>query len=93
MVVMFAVGLMISIGKLFFLIDFNLGLLVIIGGVLESIGWVIIGNLYLLFVLVIGGSWVKDCVGGVFAVGIFFVLINCIIGVIFGVINEMLVDE
>lgn len=59
-VVMLVVGLMISIGKLIFLINFEWMLFVIMGGVIENIGWVIIGNFYILFVLVIGGSWVKE---------------------------------
>lgn len=91
--VMPAAGLMISIGKSLPLIDPNLGLLVTTGGVLESIGWAIIGNLHLLFALAIGGSWAKDRAGGVFAAGISFVLINRITGAIFGVTNEMLADE
>lgn len=91
--VMPAVGLMISIGKSLPLIDPNLGLLVTTGGVLESIGWAIIGNLHLLFALAIGGSWAKDRAGGAFAAGISFVLINRITGAIFGVTNEMLADE
>lgn len=91
--VMPAAGLMISIGKSLPLIDPNLGLLVTTGGVLESIGWAIIGNLQLLFALAIGGSWAKDRAGGAFAAGISFVLINRITGAIFGVTNEMLADE
>ncbi|HHX0219400.1 TPA: PTS transporter subunit IIBC [Enterococcus faecalis] len=91
--VMPAAGLMISIGKSLPLIDPNLGLLVTTGGVLESIGWAIIGNLHLLFALAIGGSWAKDRAGGAFAAGISFVLINRITGAIFGVTNEMLSDE
>lgn len=91
--VMPAAGLMISIGKSLPLIDPNLGLLVTTGGVLESIGWAIIGNLHLLFALAIGGSWAKDRAGGAFAAGISFVLINRITGAIFGVTNEMLADE
>ncbi|MBJ1782828.1 PTS transporter subunit IIBC [Enterococcus faecalis] len=91
--VMPAAGLMISIGKSLPLIDPNLGLLVTTGGVLESIGWAIIGNLHLLFALAIGGSWAKDRAGGAFAAGISFVLINRITGAIFGVTNGMLADE
>ena len=91
--VMPAAGLMISIGKSLPVIDPNLGLLVTTGGVLESIGWAIIGNLHLLFALAIGGSWAKDRAGGAFAAGISFVLINRITGAIFGVTNEMLADE
>ena len=91
--VMPAAGLMISIGKSLPLIDPNLGLLVTTGGVLESIGWAIIGNLHLLFALAIGGSWAKDRAGGAFAAVISFVLINRITGAIFGVTNEMLADE
>ena len=68
-------------------------MLVTTGGVLESIGWAIIGNLHLLFALAIGGSWAKDRAGGAFAAGISFVLINRITGAIFGVTNEMLADE
>lgn len=91
--VMPAAGLMISIGKSIPLIDPDLGFLVTTGGVIENIGWAIIGNLHLLFALAIGGSWAKERAGGAFAAGISFVLINRITGAIFGVTSEMLVNE
>lgn len=90
--VMPAAGLMISIGKTIPLINQNVAALVTIGGVIENIGWAIIGNLHLLFALAIGGSWAKERAGGAFAAGISFVLINRITGSIFGVTNEMLND-
>ncbi|OQO50181.1 PTS glucose/maltose transporter subunit IIBCA [Enterococcus hirae] len=90
--VMPAAGLMISIGKSIPLIDPNLAFLVTTGGVIENIGWAIIGNLHLLFALAIGGSWAKERAGGAFAAGISFVLINRITGAIFGVTSEMLAN-
>ncbi len=91
--VMPAAGLMISIGKSIPLIDPNLAPLVTTGGVIENIGWAIIGNLHLLFALAIGGSWAKERAGGAFAAGISFILINRITGAIFGVTSEMLANE
>ncbi|EOH92110.1 PTS transporter subunit IIBC [Enterococcus villorum] len=91
--VMPAAGLMISIGKSIPLIDPNLAFLVTTGGVIENIGWAIIGNLHLLFALAIGGSWAKERAGGAFAAGISFILINRITGAIFGVTSEMLANE
>lgn len=91
--VMPAAGLMISIGKSIPLIDPNLAPLVTTGGVIENIGWAIIGNLSLLFALAIGGSWAKERAGGAFAAGLAFVLINRITGSIFGVTNDMLANE
>lgn len=91
--VMPAAGLMISIGKSIPLIDPDLAFLVTTGGVIENIGWAIIGNLHLLFALAIGGSWAKERAGGAFAAGISFVLINRITGAIFGVTSEMLAKE
>ncbi|EOS7999167.1 PTS transporter subunit EIIC [Enterococcus hirae] len=91
--VMPAAGLMISIGKSIPLIDPDLAFLVTTGGVIENIGWAIIGNLHLLFALAIGGSWAKERAGGAFAAGISFVLINRITGAIFGVTSEMLANE
>lgn len=90
--VMPAAGLMISIGKTIPLINPNVAALVTTGGVIENIGWAIIGNLHLLFALAIGGSWAKERAGGAFAAGISFVLINRITGSIFGVTNAMLSD-
>lgn len=90
--VMPAAGLMISIGKTIPLINQNVAALVTTGGVIENIGWAIIGNLHLLFALAIGGSWAKERAGGAFAAGISFVLINRITGSIFGVTSEMLND-
>jgi PTS system glucose-specific IIC component len=83
---------MISIGKSLPLINENLGWLVTTGGVVENIGWAIIGNLHLLFALAIGGSWAKERAGGAFAAGLSFILINRITGSIFGITSEMLAD-
>ena len=89
--VMPAAGLMISIGKSIPMI--NLGVLVTTGGVLEQIGWGVIGNLHILFALAIGGSWAKERAGGAFAAGLSFILINRITGVMFGVTSDMLSDK
>lgn len=91
--VMPAAGLMISIGKSIPLISPDMQMLITIGGVIESIGWAIIGNLHLLFALAIGGSWAKERAGGAFAAGIAFVLINRITGAVFGVNSAMLADD
>ncbi len=90
--VMPAAGLMISIGKSIVMIDPNLAPLVITGGILEQIGWGVIGNLHILFALAIGGSWAKERAGGAFAAGLAFILINRITGTIFGVSGDMLKD-
>ena len=90
--VMPAAGLMISIGKSIPMINPELGFLVTTGGVLEQIGWGVIGNLHILFALAIGGSWAKDRAGGAFAAGLSFILINRITGVMFGVSGDMLKD-
>ena len=91
--VMPAAGLMISIGKTIPMINADWAFLVTTGGVIENIGWAIIGNLHLLFALAIGGSWAKERAGGAFAAGIAFVLINRITGSIFGVTSAMLTEE
>lgn len=91
--VMPAAGLMISIGKLIAMISPDLNFLVTTGGVVENIGWAIIGNLHLLFAIAIGGSWAKERAGGAFASAIAFILINRITGAVFGVTSEMLVTE
>ncbi|PLV74224.1 PTS glucose/maltose transporter subunit IIBCA [Streptococcus pneumoniae] len=88
--VMPAAGLMISIGKSIVMINPNFAPLVITGGVLEQIGWGVIGNLHILFALAIGGSWAKERAGGAFAAGLAFILINRITGTIFGVSGDML---
>ena len=90
--VMPAAGLMISIGKSIVMIDPNLAPLVITGGILEQIGWGVIGNLHILFALAIGGSWAKERAGGAFAAGLAFILINRITGTIFGVTGDMLTN-
>lgn len=90
--VMSAAGLMISIGKSLPLINENLGWLVTTGGVVENVGWAIIGNLHLLFALAIGGSCAKERAGGAFAAGLSFILINRITGAIFSVTSDMLAD-
>ncbi|MCB5955079.1 PTS transporter subunit IIBC [Enterococcus sp. CWB-B31] len=91
--VMPAAGLMISLGKSLPLINPDLGALVTTGGVIENIGWAIIGNLHILFALAIGGSWAKEKAGGAFAAGISFILINRITGSIFGVTSDTLNNE
>ena len=88
--VMPAAGLMISIGKSLVMINPNFAPLVITGGILEQIGWGVIGNLHILFALAIGGSWAKERAGGAFAAGLAFILINRITGTIFGVTGDML---
>ena len=88
--VMPAAGLMISIGKTLAMINPNFAPLVITGGILEQIGWGVIGNLHILFALAIGGSWAKERAGGAFAAGLAFILINRITGTIFGVTGDML---
>ena len=90
--VMPAAGLMISIGKSIVMIDPNLAPLVITGGILEQIGWGVIGNLHILFALAIGGSWAKERAGGAFAAGLSFILMNRITGVLFGVTGDILKD-
>ena len=88
--VMPAAGLAISLGKLIAMAD--IAFLGTVGGILENIGWAIIGNLHLLFAVAIGGSWAKDRAGGAFAAVIAFILINNITGSIFGVTSDMLAD-
>jgi PTS system glucose-specific IIC component len=90
--VMPAAGLMISIGKTIPMMNPEMAALVTTGGVIENIGWAIIGNLHLLFALAIGGSWAKERAGGAFAAGLSFILINRITGAVFGVTSEMLAD-
>ena len=85
-----AAGLMISIGKSIPLINPDLAPLVTTGGVIENIGWAIIGNLHLLFALAMGGSWARTSRGHSLR-GISFILDQS--GsrrAIFGVTNEML---
>ena len=91
--VMPAAGLMISIGKSIPMINPNLAPLVITGGILEQIGWGVIGNLHILFALAIGGSWAKERAGGAFAAGLSFILINRITGAVYGVTSAMLADK
>ena len=90
--VMPAAGLMISIGKSLVMINPTFAPLVITGGILEQIGWGVIGNLHILFALAIGGSWAKERAGGAFAAGLAFILINRITGTIFGVSGAVLKD-
>ena len=90
--VMPAAGLMISIGKSLVMINPTFAPLVITGGILEQIGWGVVGNLHILFALAIGGSWAKERAGGAFAAGLAFILINRITGTIFGVSGAMLKD-
>ena len=86
--VMPAAGIMLSLGKLFQMMD--LGLMITIGSTMENIGWAIITNLHILFAAAIGGSWAKERAGGAFAAIIAFILINRITGAVFGVSSEML---
>ena len=64
------------------MINPNLSPLVITGGILEQIGWGVIGNLHILFCPAIGGSWAKERAGGAFAAGLSFILINRITGAV-----------
>ena len=90
--VMPAAGLAISLGKLIAMAGADISWLVSTGGVLENIGWAVIGNLHLLFAVAIGGSWAKERAGGAFSAVLAFILINNITGALFGVTNEMLAD-
>ncbi|PAB59074.1 PTS transporter subunit IIBC [Anaeromicrobium sediminis] len=90
--VMPAAGLMISLGKVTGIFLGNAGIIGIIARVIEDIGWGVIVNLNLLFAIAIGGSWAKERAGGAFASALAFVLINRIIGSIYGVTSSMLVD-
>ncbi|MBO5329726.1 MAG: PTS transporter subunit EIIC, partial [Anaerotignum sp.] len=67
--------------------------LLLIGSVMENIGWAIITNLHILFAAAIGGSWAKERAGGAFAAVIAFILINRVTGAVFGVTSEMLTQE
>lgn len=91
--VMPAAGLMISLGKTLALLSPDVQFVVTTGGVIENIGWAIIGNLHILFALAIGGNWAKDRAGGAFAAGVAFILINRITGSIFNVTDAMMLDE
>ena len=86
--VMPAAGIMLSVGKLFQMMDLNL--MITIGSTMENIGWAIITNLHILFAAAIGGSWAKERSGGAFAAVISFILINRITGAVFGVTSDML---
>ena len=86
--VMPAAGIMLSVGKLFQMMDMNL--MITIGSTMENIGWAIITNLHILFAAAIGGSWAKERSGGAFAAVISFILINRITGAVFGVTSDML---
>ena len=86
--VMPAAGIMLSVGKLFQMMD--LGLMITIGSTMENIGWAIITNLHILFAAAIGGSWAKERSGGAFAAVIAFILMNRITGAVFGVTGDML---
>lgn len=91
--VMPAAGLMISIGKMITMFGGDLFLIGTTGGVMESLGWAIIGNLHILFAAAIGGSWAKERAGGAFAALLAFILINVTTGALFGVTSEMLTTE
>ena len=90
--VMPAAGFMISLGKIVQMAGADVNTVLMIGSVMENIGWAIINNLHILFAVAIGGSWAKERAGGAFAAVIAFVLINCITGAIFGVTSDMLND-
>ncbi len=64
--VMPAAGLMISIGKSIVMISLAFAPLVITGGILEQIGWGVIGNLHILFALAIEEAGLKNVLGGAF---------------------------
>ncbi|MGB3161132.1 MAG: PTS transporter subunit IIBC [Carnobacterium sp.] len=91
--VMPAAGLMISIGKMIVMFGGDIQLLSVIGSVMESLGWGVIGNLHILFAAAIGGSWAKERAGGAFAAILAFILINVTTGSIFGVSSDMLTTE
>nr|WP_035051698.1 PTS transporter subunit IIBC [Carnobacterium pleistocenium] len=91
--VMPAAGLMISIGKMIVMFGGDVQLLAVIGNVMESLGWGVIGNLHILFAAAIGGSWAKERAGGAFAALLAFILMNVTTGAIFGVSADMLVTE
>lgn len=91
--VMPAAGLMISIGKMIVMFGGDVQLLAVIGNVMESLGWGVIGNLHILFAAAIGGSWAKERAGGAFAALLAFILMNVTTGAIFGVSADMLATE
>jgi len=91
--VMPAAGLMISLGKVIGIFLGSSGMIGLIAHIIEDIGWAIIVNLNLLFAIAIGGSWAKERAGGAFASVLAFVLINRIIGAIYGVTPQMLADS
>lgn len=91
--VMPAAGLMISIGKMIVMFGGDVHLLAVVGNVMESLGWGVIGNLHILFAAAIGGSWAKERAGGAFAALLAFILMNVTTGAIFGVSADMLVTE
>lgn len=91
--VMPAAGLMISLGKVIGIFLGNVGAIGLISHIIEDIGWAIIVNLNLLFAIAIGGSWAKERAGGAFASALAFVLINRIIGAIYGITPNMLADS
>ncbi|QZY57304.1 PTS transporter subunit IIBC [Crassaminicella profunda] len=90
--VMPAAGLMISLGKVIGIFLGNAGAIGLISHIIEDIGWAIIVNLNLLFAIAIGGSWAKERAGGAFASALAFVLMNRIIGAIYGITPKMLAD-
>lgn len=90
--VMPAAGIMISIAKLIAMSGGDINFIATIARVMEDIGWVIIGNLHILFAVAIGGSWAKERAGGAFSALIAFILINRITGAIFGISSDMLAD-
>src|SRR5690554_6357900 len=83
--VMPAAGIMISLGKVVAMAGDDVTFILVIGRVMEEMGWAVIGNLHILFAVAIGGSWAKERAGGAFAALLSFILINRITGAIFGV--------
>ncbi|GAA0433858.1 PTS transporter subunit IIBC [Virgibacillus sp. AGTR] len=90
--VMPAAGIMISLGKVIGMTMNDFSFLLVIGRVMEDIGWAIINNLHILFAVAIGGSWAKEKAGGAFAALLAFILINRITGVVFGVTSDMFTE-
>ncbi|WP_121639232.1 PTS transporter subunit IIBC [Virgibacillus sp. Bac330] len=86
--VMPAAGIMISLGKVLGMSG-DVSFILIVGRVMEDIGWAIINNLHILFAVAIGGAWAKERAGGAFAALLAFILINRITGAVFGVTNDM----
>ncbi len=70
-----AAGISIAIGKSLAMMLKNYQYLAVPFTVLESAGWVIIGNLAILFAVAIGGSWAKEKAGGAFSALIVYLVL------------------